>query len=176
MDYSPWNYSGQNIGVGNLSPLQGIIPTQGSNPGLLHCRWILYQLSHKGSPNIEFPQPACPNTCAALPTINIPARVAYLLHQRKLHRSIIATQCPKFNYGSLLVLYVVWVFTNVWHASIVITCRIVILPWNLLHSIFSSLLLPLPSATYCLQNFTFSRMSYSQNHRVCNLFKLGFPI
>ena len=29
---------------------QGIFPTQGSNPGLLHCRWTLYQLSHKGSP------------------------------------------------------------------------------------------------------------------------------
>ena len=32
--------------------LQGIFPTQGSNPGLLHCRWILYQLSHKGSSRI----------------------------------------------------------------------------------------------------------------------------
>ena len=32
--------------------LQGIFPTQGLNPGLLHCRWILYQLSHKGSPRI----------------------------------------------------------------------------------------------------------------------------
>ena len=28
---------------------KGIFPIQGSNPGLLHCRWILYQLSHKGS-------------------------------------------------------------------------------------------------------------------------------
>ena len=35
-----------------LSFLQGIFPTQGSNPGLLHCRWILYQLSQKGSPRI----------------------------------------------------------------------------------------------------------------------------
>ena len=32
--------------------LQGIFPTQGSNPGLPHCRWLLYQLSHKGSPRI----------------------------------------------------------------------------------------------------------------------------
>ena len=38
------------IGVGSLSLLQGIFPTQGSNPSLSHCRWILYQLSHKGSP------------------------------------------------------------------------------------------------------------------------------
>ena len=29
---------------------RGIFATQGSNPGLLHCRWILYQLSHEGSP------------------------------------------------------------------------------------------------------------------------------
>ena len=36
----------------SLSLLQGIIPTQGSNPGLLHCRQILYQLGHKGSPRI----------------------------------------------------------------------------------------------------------------------------
>ena len=48
--YSPWNSPGQNTGVGSLSLLQGIFPTQGSNPGLMHCRWILYQLSHKGSP------------------------------------------------------------------------------------------------------------------------------
>ena len=50
--YSLWNSLGQNTGVGNLSLLQGIFPTQGSNPGLLHCRQILYQLSHKGSPRI----------------------------------------------------------------------------------------------------------------------------
>ena len=48
--YSPWNSPGQNPGVGSLSLLQEIFPTQGSNPGLRHCRWILYQLSHKGSP------------------------------------------------------------------------------------------------------------------------------
>ena len=35
-----------------LSLLQGIFPTQGLNPGLPHYRWILYQLSHKGSPRI----------------------------------------------------------------------------------------------------------------------------
>ena len=45
--YSPWNYPGQNTGVGSCSLLQGIFPTQRSNPGLLHCRWFLYQLSHK---------------------------------------------------------------------------------------------------------------------------------
>ena len=50
--YSPWNSPGHNARVGSLSLLQGIFPTQGSNPGLLHYRRILYQLSHKGSPRI----------------------------------------------------------------------------------------------------------------------------
>ena len=45
--YSPWNSPGQNTGVGSFSFLQGIFPTQ---PSLPHCRQILYQLSHKGSP------------------------------------------------------------------------------------------------------------------------------
>ena len=48
--YSPWNSPGQNTGAGSLSLLQGIFSTQGSNPGLPHCRQMLYQLSHKGSP------------------------------------------------------------------------------------------------------------------------------
>ena len=45
--YSPWYALGQNSGVGSLSLLQGIFPTQGLNPGLPHCWQILYQLSHK---------------------------------------------------------------------------------------------------------------------------------
>ena len=44
-------FSRPEYGVGSLSLLQGIFPTQGSNPGLLPCRQILYQLSHKGSPS-----------------------------------------------------------------------------------------------------------------------------
>ena len=46
--YSP----GQNTGVGSHSLLQGMFPIQGLNPGLPHCRRILYQLSHKGSPRM----------------------------------------------------------------------------------------------------------------------------
>ena len=48
--YGPWNSLGKNTGVSSRSLLQGIFPTQGSNPGLPHCRQILYQLSHQGSP------------------------------------------------------------------------------------------------------------------------------
>ena len=47
--YSPWNSLGQNTGMGCLSLLQGIFPTQESNWGLLRCRGILYQLSYQGS-------------------------------------------------------------------------------------------------------------------------------
>ena len=50
--YSPWNSPGQNTGVGNLSLLQGILQTQGSNQGLLHCRQILYHLGYQGSPSL----------------------------------------------------------------------------------------------------------------------------
>ena len=49
---SPLNSPGQNTGVGSLSLLRGIFPTQESKPGLPNCRQILYQLSHKGSPRI----------------------------------------------------------------------------------------------------------------------------
>ena len=52
--YSPWNSPDQNTGVGSLSLLQGIFPIQGLNRGLPHCRRILYQLSHKGSPIIQY--------------------------------------------------------------------------------------------------------------------------
>ena len=42
----------KNNGVVSLSLLQGIFPTEGLNPGLLHCKWFFYQLSHQGSPRI----------------------------------------------------------------------------------------------------------------------------
>ena len=48
----PWDFPGEVTGVGSTSLLQGIFPTQGSNPGLPHCRWILYQLSQQRSPRI----------------------------------------------------------------------------------------------------------------------------
>ena len=50
--YSSWNSPGQNTGVSSCSLLQGIFPTQVSNPGLPHCRQILYYLTHQGSPRI----------------------------------------------------------------------------------------------------------------------------
>ena len=63
MDYSPPGSSvlgdspGKNTGVGCHIPLQGIFSTQGSNPGLPHCRRILYWLSHQGSPYLDLSPP-----------------------------------------------------------------------------------------------------------------------
>ena len=45
---SPWNSPGQNTGVNSLSLLQRIFPTQELIQGLLHCRWIIYQLNYAG--------------------------------------------------------------------------------------------------------------------------------
>ena len=55
MDHSPTGFSvhvdspGKNIGLGCHALFQGIFSTQGSNPGLPHCKWIIYYLSHQGS-------------------------------------------------------------------------------------------------------------------------------
>ena len=49
----PGDFPDNDTGVSCHFLLQGIFPTQGSDPGLLHCRQILYQLSYKGSPNTE---------------------------------------------------------------------------------------------------------------------------
>ena len=50
--YSPWNSPGQNTGMGSLSLLQGIFPTQGLNQASCTAGWVVYQLSHKRSPRI----------------------------------------------------------------------------------------------------------------------------
>ena len=50
--YSPWNSPSWNTRVGGCSLLQGIFPTQGSNPSLFHSRGILYHLSHQRRPRI----------------------------------------------------------------------------------------------------------------------------
>ena len=55
--YSPWNSPGQKTGVGSLSLLQGIFPTQGSDWGILHCRQILYQLSYRRMKIPSFTEP-----------------------------------------------------------------------------------------------------------------------
>ena len=48
----PWDFLGKNSGLVCHFLLQGIFLTQRSNPGLLHCRQMLYHLSHQGSPSM----------------------------------------------------------------------------------------------------------------------------
>ena len=50
----PEDFPGKNTAVGSHFLLQGIFLTQGSNPGLLQCRWILYCLSQQGSPAMTY--------------------------------------------------------------------------------------------------------------------------
>ena len=72
MDYTVHGSPGQNTEVDSCSLLQGIFPTQGSNPGLPCCRWILYQLSYQGSPRIlEWVEPGSP----ALQADSLPAEL-----------------------------------------------------------------------------------------------------
>ena len=63
----PWNSQSQNTGVGSLSLLQGIFPSQGSNQDLLHCRRILYQLSYQEKPPSCGVLPNKPQDIALLP-------------------------------------------------------------------------------------------------------------
>ena len=77
---SLWNSPGQNTGVGSLSLLQQIFPTQGSNPGLPHCRWMLHQLSHQRSPICANPTNIMKGTVNALaPGLSPFLSTAYLL-------------------------------------------------------------------------------------------------
>ena len=55
----PCDFAGKSTGVGCHFLLQGIFPTQGSNPGLLHCRQTLYRLSHQFSSVTQ----SCPTLC-----------------------------------------------------------------------------------------------------------------
>ena len=90
--YSPWDFPDQNTGVGSLSLLQEIFPTQGPNPGLLHCRWILYQLSHHGSWRIlewvaypspvNLPNPGIQPGSPALQVDSLPVEVSEKLPKR----------------------------------------------------------------------------------------------
>ena len=101
--YSPWNSPGQNTGVCSFSFLQGIFPTQGSNPGLLHYRWILYQFSHKGSPRTlewvpysfsrDLPNPGIEPGSPALQADSLPTELSgELLFPRTHHLSQFSPQ------------------------------------------------------------------------------------
>ena len=81
----PGDSPGKETGVGCHALLQGIFPTQGSNPGLLHCGQILYQLSHQGGPRIlewvpipspaDLPDPGMEPGSPALQVDSLPAEL-----------------------------------------------------------------------------------------------------
>ena len=77
MDCSPpgllclWDSPGKNTGVGCYFLLQGIFPTQGLNLGLLHCRQILYHLSHQAKEAIKFLGPVKPEELAKWPWMHL---------------------------------------------------------------------------------------------------------
>ena len=95
MDCSPRDSPGQDTRMGCHTLLQGIFPTQGSNPGLLHCRWILYQLNHKGSPRIlewvaypfssSLPGPEIESGSPALQADSLPAEPPGKPDRNKVH-------------------------------------------------------------------------------------------
>ena len=87
--YSSWISPGQNTGVGSHSLLQGIFPTQELNQSLPHCRQILNQLSHHGSPGIlewepipspcDLPKPGIEPGSPALQADSLPAEIPSLI-------------------------------------------------------------------------------------------------
>ena len=75
----PWDSPGKNTGVGCHFLLWGIFLTQGSNWSLLHCRWVLYHLSHQGSPptskaDVETDSGKCPFVKTYLPILQLNGR------------------------------------------------------------------------------------------------------
>ena len=69
-----WDSPGKNTGVGCHVLLQGIFPTQGSNPGLLYCRRILYHLSHQGSIHALHANISNPHTFEKWVLLPLPSR------------------------------------------------------------------------------------------------------
>ena len=101
----PWNSPGQNPEVGSLSLLHGIFPTQGSNPGLPHCRQILYQLSHKGHPRILewVAHPSSSGSSWPRKQTRISCIVGRLFTNWAIRIQISFSKCPKRIYQPLLV-------------------------------------------------------------------------
>ena len=158
--YSPWNSPGRNTGVGSLSLLQRIFPTQGSNPGLSHCRQILYQLSHKGSPVIAFK------------FMRKKSKYWNTSHVEMIN--IVKLRCVHWVSQSVELLSCVWLFAMLWttirQASLSITnswsllklmsiesvipCNHLVLCHPLLPSIFPSIRVFSNESIHCISSYT----------------------
>ena len=98
--YSPWHSPSQNTGVGSLSLLQGIFPTQELNPSLLHCRQILYQLSHDNSFGKQIRSILIKSPPLTLRVSNFTPR--YLLRRNELpHKDLYMNIKSSFNHNCL---------------------------------------------------------------------------
>ena len=108
--YSPWNSPDQNTGVGSLSLLQGIFPTRGSNPGLLHCRRFFTSWATRKALRIYFYQ-----FCSKEMTL------------------LICHMCckyfPQFAVSPFTVIFAVWIFTIYCQIKDLPSSRCFILPW-----------------------------------------------
>ena len=99
----PWDFPDKNTGMGCQFLLQGVFQIQGSNPGLLHCRQILYCLSHRESHYlmaiivIGFPRHLSRKefACQAGSTGSIPGSGRPLEKETAAHFSVLAWKTPK---------------------------------------------------------------------------------
>ena len=129
--YSPWNSPGQNTGVGSCSLLQKIFPTQGSNPGLPRCRWILYHLSHKGSPttcttfssstesSVQSSPVAqsCPTLCDPM-NRSTPGLPVHHLLQEFTQTHINKEYLPLYNQTELTCIYIIFSHIQIPHSTL----------------------------------------------------------
>ena len=106
----PWDFPGNSTGVDWHFLLQGIFPTQGSNPGLPHCRQMLYRLSHQGSPyiyNWSIVDLQCFRCTARwLSYTNTYIYFQIIFHHRLLQDSDYSSLCYAVNLCCLLHIYI----------------------------------------------------------------------
>ena len=161
--YSPWNSPSQNTGVGSFSLLQGIFPTQGSNPGLSHCRWILYQLSHKGSP---WGRDYCPNSKHLLQATQKSLLNFWMRVCLKPHPSFLSVFCSSYMKFFFILFFffclqISWLLTALWFPF---SYRVLLLS---LSFYFSYVLLTLNGSSLRARNYDIS-LNPSQFLVVCS--------
>ena len=99
----PWDFPGNSTGVDCHFLLQGLFPTQGSNPGLPHCRQTLYHLSHQGSPVERNGGSQKPEFSATLGTWQNKERIMVFLYKQRekstaLFCVLVAQSCPTLSH------------------------------------------------------------------------------
>ena len=101
--YNPWNSLDQNAEVGTHSLLQGIFPTQGSNPSVPHYRRVLYQLSHQWRPISRAESKSLPNTLEILSDTKHLFRYLWLINYHRVYSfSLISLQCFSLTVSNLI--------------------------------------------------------------------------